>query len=83
MLAYWRALAIMGRICYEWCSAVYLGRKPVPGGVINVFLGLDNIFPSTSTIPESKIMLPIPTLFALPSMPMMYLPLRLYFILMK
>ncbi len=52
ILAYWSAFTINGKICYEWCSAVYLGRKPVPGGVIKVFLGFDNMFPSTSTMPK-------------------------------
>lgn len=67
IFAYSSALRIIGKIWSAWCSAVYLGRKPVPGGVINVFLGLEIMFPYTSTIPKSiKYLLPTPTLFALP-----------------
>lgn len=42
----------MGIIYLVWCSAVSLGRKPVPGGVTKVFLGLERIFPLKSTMPE-------------------------------
>lgn len=43
--ASFKAYLINGRICLAWCSAVYLGKNPVPGGVTNVFLGFDKIFP--------------------------------------
>ena len=51
MLAYESACFIRGIISLAWCSAVSLGRKPVPGGVTNVFRGLDTIFPWKSTMP--------------------------------
>lgn len=50
------------RMCARWCTAVSFGRKPVPGGVMNVRRGLDRMLPSLSTTP-------MPILFALPSMP--------------
>jgi len=46
-----RAYLTIEIISLEWCSAVYRGRKPVPGGVTNVLRGLDKILPSKSTIP--------------------------------
>jgi hypothetical protein len=41
IFAYYKAFFISGIISFEWCYAVYLGRKPVPGGVTNVFLGFE------------------------------------------
>ena len=49
--AYFNALWINGIIYYAWCYAVYLGKNPVPGGVINVFRGFDKILPFESIIP--------------------------------
>ena len=51
IFAYCKAFIISGIMCSVWCSAVYLGKKPVPEGVIKVFLGFDRIFPWQSTIP--------------------------------
>lgn len=51
MFAYYKAFVIMDIMCSAWCSAVYLGKNPVPGGVIKVFLGLDRMFPYISIIP--------------------------------
>mmetsp|Transcript_20423 Transcript_20423/g.30904 ORF Transcript_20423/g.30904 Transcript_20423/m.30904 type:complete len:121 (+) Transcript_20423:465-827(+) len=49
-----------------WCHAVSFGKKPVPGGVMYVFLGFDRIsYPSA----EVYLTIPTPTLFALPSIP--------------
>jgi hypothetical protein len=36
-----KAFLINGIICYAWCYAVYRGKNPVPGGVINVYRGLE------------------------------------------
>ena len=50
----------------------------MPAGVIKVFRGFDNMFPYMSTIPNIEILVPIPTLLALPSIPIIYLLFSYY-----